>query len=188
MSRKASPQDSRSESGDVLTSLTPIERGLVLDALLVAHPDLSDEAEALASGLLSSPSTEQVAFEVELALTGIPLEDLAARAGRVPGRGYVHETDAAWELIEEALAPFMADLRRRIALGFGDAAATVAVGIVAGLYRLREPAPGSVLAYAGEDAPIMLAADVLDSIEVPGWSVPDDEVAATWWPEWDDLL
>jgi len=77
------------------------------------------------------------------------LEDLAARAGRVPGRGYVHETDAAWELIEEVLAPFLADLERRITLDFLDAASTVAVGIVAGLYRVREPAPGSVLAYAG---------------------------------------
>jgi hypothetical protein len=171
----------------VLASLTPIERGLVLEALLVAHPELSDEAEALASGLLSSPSAEQVAFEVDLVLTGIPLEDLAARAGRVPGRGYVHETDAAWELIEEALAPFLADLERRIALGFLDAAATVAVGIVAGLFRVREPSPGSVLAYAGEDAPSMLAADVLDSAAVPGLVI-DDGVAAMWWPEWDDLL
>lgn len=133
----------------MLASLTPIERGFVLDALLEAHPELSDEAEALASGLLSSPSAEQLAFEVELALIGIPLEDLAARAGRVPGRGYVHETDAAWELIEEVLAPFLADLERRITLDFLDAASTVAVGIVAGLYRVREPAPGSVLAYAG---------------------------------------
>lgn len=186
MSQTASPQGSRSGSGDVLASLTPIERGVVLDALLVDHPELWDEAEALASGLLSSPSAEQIASEVELALTGVPLEDLAARVGRVPGRGYVHETDAAWELIEEALAPFMADLGRRIALGFGVAAATVAVGIVAGLYRVREPAPGSVLAYAGEDAPSMLAAHVLDSAEVPGLVIPD-EVAAMRWPEWDDL-
>jgi hypothetical protein len=187
MSRKVSPTGSRSGSGNVLASLTLIERGVVLDALLVTHPELSNEAEALASGLLLSSSAEQVAFEVELAVTGIPLEDLAARAGRVPGRGYVHETDAAWGLIEEALAPFMADLGRRIALGFGDAAATVAVGIVAGLYRVREPAPGSVLAYAGEDAPSMLAAGVLDSAEVPGLAI-DDGVAAMWWPEWDDLL
>lgn len=50
----------------------------------------------------------------------------------------------------------------------------------------REPVPGSVLAYAGEDAPSMLAADVLDSTEVPGLAIPD-EIAAMWWPEWDDL-
>lgn len=46
----------------MLASWTPIERNLVLDGLLVAHPELSDEAEAPASGLLSSPSAEQVAF------------------------------------------------------------------------------------------------------------------------------
>lgn len=85
--------------------------------------------------------------------------------------------------MQPPLAPLTADLRRRIALGFGDAAATVVVGIVAGLYRVREPAPGSVLAYAGEDAPSMLAVDVLDSAEVPGLVIP----GAMWWPEWDDL-
>ena len=59
MSQTASPTGSRSGSGDVPASLTPIERGLVLDALLVAHPELSDVAEALASALLSSPSAGQ---------------------------------------------------------------------------------------------------------------------------------
>lgn len=166
--------------------MTSTESGVVLAGLLVAHPELSQEAEALASGLLSSPSVGQIASEVELALAGVPLEDLGARVGRVPGRGYVHETDAAWELIEEALAPFLADLDRRVALGFLEAAATVAVGLVAGLYQVREPAPGSVLAYAGEDATSMLATDVLDRAEVPGLVIPDG-VAAMWWPEWDDL-
>src|SRR3546814_8807298 len=128
MSRKVSPPGSRSGSGNVLASLTLIERGVVLDALLVTHPELSNEAEALASGLLLSSSAEQVDFEVELAVTGIPLEDLAARHGRVSGRGYVHETDAAWSLVEAALAPFLADIGRRIALGLGDGAATGAGG------------------------------------------------------------
>lgn len=154
--------------------------------MLVAHPELFHEAEALASELLSSPSVEQVASEVESALTGVPLEGLAARAGCVPGRGYVHETDAAWELIEEVLAPCLADPERRIALGSIDAAATVAVGLVAGLYQVRAPEPGSVLAYAGADATSMLATDVLDRAEVPGLVI-FHEVAAMWWPEWDDL-
>jgi hypothetical protein len=108
MSQTASSTGSRSGSGDVPASLTPIERGLVLDALLVAHLELSDEAEAiLASALLSSPSAGQ--------------------------------------------------------------------------------SPSGVCDYAREDGPSVLAADLLDSTEVPGLAIPD-EVAAMLWPEWDDLL
>ena len=43
------------------------------------------------------------------------------------------------------------------------AAATLAVGTVAGLYRVRSPKSGTVLAYAGEDAPFELAGGVLVS-------------------------
>jgi hypothetical protein len=45
------------------------------------------------------------------------LDALGARVGRVRGRGYVHETDAAWELVEEAIEPFRSDIERRAALG-----------------------------------------------------------------------
>jgi hypothetical protein len=138
--------------------LAPGERGEVLAALLAAHPDLADEAERLATGLLASPSLEEIASEVEWELTQLSLEDLAGRAGRVPGRGYVHETEAAWELAEESIETLLDDIERRAALGLADAATRVTAGIIAGLYRLRQPDDGTVLAYAGEDAPSELAA------------------------------
>jgi hypothetical protein len=170
----------------VLGSLTPAERGEVLAGLLVAHPELEGDAERIAKDLLSSTSTEQVAAEVEAALVWIPLDALGARAGRVRGRGYVHETDAALELVEEAIEPFRSDLERRAALGLTDAATRVAVGIVAGLYRVREPEIGTVLAYAGEDAPLELAAGVMHLAAKLAVGIPDD-AAETYWPDWDDL-
>jgi hypothetical protein len=166
--------------------LTPAERGEVLAGLLVAHPELAGEATRIASELLSSCSTEHVASEVEAALVSVPLDDLGARAGRVRGRGYVHETDAAWELVEEAIEPFRSDLERRAALGYPDAAASMAVGIVAGLYRVRKPEMGTVLAYAGEDAPSELAAGVMHLAAKLAVGIPD-EAAETYWPCWDDL-
>lgn len=169
-----------------LDSLTPAERGEVLAALLVAHPELEGEAAGLASELLSSTSTEEVASDVQAALLWIPLDALAARAGRVRGRGYVHETDAASELVEETIEPFRSDLERRATLGLTDAAAVVAVGIVAGLYGVRDPEMGTVLAYAGEDAPSELAAGVLDLAAKLGLAIPDD-AAETHWPSWNNL-
>lgn len=168
----------------MLGSLTPGERGEVLDRLLVAHPELGGGAERIASELLSSISADEVASEVESVRVSVPLDALAARAGRVRGRGYVDETDAAWELVEEAVEPFRSDLERRAAAGFREAAANVAVGIVAGLYRAREPEMGTVLAYAGEDAPSQLAAGVMDLAARLEVGVPDD-AADSFWSGWD---
>jgi len=171
----------------VLGSLSPGERGQVLDALIAERPELAVEAERLAAELVSSVSVNDVAAQVEHALRGIPLDALGARAGRVRGGGYVHEVDAAWELVEEAVEPFRADLERRASLGSVDAAATLAVGIVAGLCRVREPQMGTVLAYAGEDISSELASGALELAARLGVEVPpgaDDEH----WPDWTGLL
>ncbi|MGF1597284.1 MAG: hypothetical protein ACFCVK_10205 [Acidimicrobiales bacterium] len=112
MARRSAPKRGASSLG----SLAPVERGEVLDALLIAHPELNDEAERIARDLLTAVSVEQVASEVEAALRWISLDALAARAGRVRGRGYVHETEAAWELVDEAIEPFRSDLDRQASL------------------------------------------------------------------------
>ncbi len=158
----------------------------MLDALVAQRPDLAVEAEQLAGELLSSVSIDEIAAQVEVALIGIPLDALGSRSGRVRGRGYVHEVDAAWELVEEAVEPFRSDLRRRAALGLLDAAASLAVGLVAGLHLVREPEMGTVLAYAGEDAPCELASGVLDLAAKLGVEVPED-AANDHWPDWADL-
>lgn len=158
----------------------------MLDALLITHPELNDEAERIASDLLTAISVEHVATEVESALAWLSLDALAARAGRVRGRGYMHESEAAWELVEEAIEPFRSDLDRRAAVDLLDAAANLAVGIVAGLYRAREPEMGTVLAYAGEDTPVDLATEILDRAAKLGLTVPDD-APVSHWSRWSDL-
>jgi hypothetical protein len=158
----------------------------VLDALVAKHPELEVEVEQLATELLSSVSTADVADEVKAALVGIPLDALGARTGRVWGRGYVHEVDAAWELVEETVEPFRSDLERRASLDSADAAAMLAVGIVAGLYRVRNPEMGTVLAYAGEDATYELASGVLELAARLGVEL-SPESADDHWPDWTEL-
>ncbi|MCP4960301.1 MAG: hypothetical protein GY925_13665 [Actinomycetia bacterium] len=158
-------QDSITSNASVLAVATPLEKNTVLEQLLAAHLDLIDEAEGLASGLLSSASAEQIAHELAHQLGSLGFEELPGRAGRIPGRGYVNETDAAWELLEEALDPFLTDIRRRAVLGFAQAAAAIAGGAIAGLDRLREAPDGQLIALAGEDAVDTLTETVLDLAE-----------------------
>jgi hypothetical protein len=170
----------------VLDVLAPQEHVAVLDELLAERPELRARAEQAARRLLASVTVEDVAAAVSSALTGLALEDLAGRAGRVRGRGYVHETDAARELVHEVLDPFLDDVRRRAGLGLLGAAGAVATGIVAGLYEVRDSEDGSVLAYAGPDSPGDLADEVLREAGRLGVELPDD-APVRWWPRWTDL-
>ncbi|WP_380164836.1 hypothetical protein [Jannaschia sp. R86511] len=177
----------QADDSPVLASLTVMERNEVLGVLLEAHPELQDEAERMAQALLSTTSVEQVAAEVEAALARIPVEALAVRAGRVHGRGYVHETEAAGELLEETREQFRADLERLACLNVKGAASHITVGIVAGLHRVRDPEVGTVPGYAGEDAAPELAASVLHLSATLRVVIPDD-APGEHWPSWADRL
>lgn len=155
-------QDTITSNTSVLAAAKPLEKNTVLEQLLAAHLDLIEEAEGLASGLMSSANAEQIAHELAHQLGSLGFEELAGRAGRIPGRGYVDENEAAWELLEEALEPFLNDIRRRAALGFTQAAAAIATGTIAGLDRLREKPDGQLIAFAGDDAVDTLADTVVD--------------------------
>lgn len=154
-----------------LDALKDHERAEVLIALLTSHPELLAEAEQLAIETLTGVTPEAVADDVVAALVNIPLDDLAARAGSHRG-GYTEPHEAAWQLIETALDPFLADLRRLATLGHSDAATATAAGILTGLDHLPDPADGSVLAHAGPETVEHLAEDVLSVIERLGIDLP----------------
>jgi len=136
----------------VLAAATPHEKNIALERLLAAHPELVEETEDLVSALMLSTTADEIEDEVADQLGSLGIEELACRAGRVPGRGYVHETDAAWELLEEALEPFLIDIRRHARLGFVESAASIASGTIAGLDRLHGAPDGQLIAFAGDDA------------------------------------
>lgn len=134
-----------------LDQLQPTERSQVLSELIAAHPDLRLEAERIARGLLAEVDADEVANFIEWQLREADLDQLASRAGRVRG-GYVHENEAAAEILEELLQPELDDLARRARLGLEDAASQLALGLLQGLASCREGVEaGTVLAYAGPD-------------------------------------
>jgi hypothetical protein len=168
-----------------LEVLTDVERSVVLTELVGADPVVSAAANDVALRHLASATIDGVAAEVSAMLLSTELDELGARTGKIRDRGYVHETDAAWELVEEAFEPFLHDMRRRAMLGLLDAASVVAIGMVAGLYRFRDPEEGSVLGYAGPDCPEELANTVLDEAHDLGVNLPAD-AAARHWQNWSD--
>lgn len=168
--RKAAPTP-------VLDTLAPSERSQVLSDLLASHPDLRHEAEHLASRLLAEVDGEAIADFVEWELRAADLDQLASRAGRVRGRGYVHESEAAAEILEELLRPELDDLARRAALGLATAARQIAIGLLRGLARCRAGVEaGTVLAYAGPDVTDELARSVRRALASANIDLPTGSI------------
>ena len=115
-----------SNQRSALDALSGAEKAAVLDELLATRPDLRELAEARAARIMTDADRSAVADDVEDALQGLDIEELNTRAGYRPGRGYVHPAEAAIEILDEALRPFLDDLQRRVGLGTRSAAVELA--------------------------------------------------------------
>jgi hypothetical protein len=175
-----------SDKRSPLEALSEAEKAAVLDELLAARPDLREPAEACAVQIITNADRMAVADDVESALQFLDIEELNSRAGPRSGRGYVHPAEAADEILDEALQPFLDDLHRRVGLGMESAAAEVAAGILLGLYNCRDGASETLLEYAPNYA-AERASDVVRDCAKLGIELSAVKLLDLM-PEWSDLL
>jgi len=121
----------------LIDALEPIEAKRLLGSLLDTRPDLVPEVAALADAKLGEVSVESVAEEVAWAIGELRVEDIWDGSGSQPDGSYVDPTEAAYAVVDDALAPFVQDLERRLGLGREDEAAGVCQGILLGLYQVK---------------------------------------------------
>jgi hypothetical protein len=150
----------------VLGNLKADEALDVLHRLLATHPNLKKEAESIACSLLGEVNFEEIADEVQEAVSALDFDDLNARAGHHE-QGYVEPSEAAWEILEEAVEPFTADIKRRIELGLEADALEICKGTVLGLYRVDHSGGGPVAEWA-PDFPAEAAGNAIDAWLAPG--------------------
>lgn len=127
--------------------MSPEERAGILQILVKRHPELESEAEGIAVAMMSLPAIEDIAEEVLDAVTIPETDELYDRAG-AHSWGYVAPDEAAYELLEEAVGDFVADMKRRMEVGLDAAAEAICCGIVVGLYKVK-----------GSDGPLGWAPD-----------------------------
>ena len=184
-------------AASVLDRLQPEEAHSVLERLLAAHPELRSEAQQIAKSVLSEVEFECVADDVADALLYLGLDELESRAG-AHSWGYTEPSEAAWELLEECVLPFIEDMKRQLELGLDVEALEICKGIVLGLYRVSNEQGDYVLGWA-PDFPAETAAHT-----VATWRDGGDKKAAgrghrkqrvfppdfvkEFVPEWEDLI
>ena len=156
-----SKPDRKEEScANVLDKLDSAEAASALGKLLDRHSELRSEAEAIACDMLTEISPDSVADEIEEALLQFDYDDLNGRAGS-HSWGYVEPSEAAGELLEEALEPFVNDMKRHLEMGLEDQASQFCRRILLGLYRLRDGRENDILNWA-PDFPGEAADNVLE--------------------------
>jgi hypothetical protein len=152
----------------VLAELHPMEHRSVLMDLLECHPELQKEAEQYATDILTNVDVEAVANEVIDVFLGMDHTLIGTRSGRQPGRGYVHEVDAAWELLNEAFEAFVVEVDRRRRLGLDDAAQRYVDGVLTGLEEVRQTAGDSTVFGWGppDEASAELGAQIRNAVSL----------------------
>jgi hypothetical protein len=169
-----------------LTALTLTEKGELLDQLLTTQPELREQVEELARLRLTVEDRDTIASDVESALNCHDIFELNSHAGYHPGRGYIHPGEAAGEILDGDLQPFLDDLARRAKLGFTTAATEIAAGVLYGLYACREANSETLLEYTPDYA-IERAGHLIDHCAKLGVTLPADELRDRM-PEWARLL
>ena len=162
-----------------LESLEPGEAVGVLTGLLREHPELTAEAERLAVAVIAPQPRERIAESVTKVLSGLDIHDLAERAGTHRGR-YVEPQTAARELVDEALEPYLADVRRLAGFGRVAEAHEVAVGVLVGLHACGDVAGHEVLGYVELPEWADVVSRRLERLRIP---MPDEAYAEAC-PRW----
>ena len=139
--------ESEARSTDLLDKMTPDELADVLHTFLAKHPELRAEAQRIAIDLIASPSVKDVADEVYDAVTSLGLDSLNGRAGK-QAWGYTEPSEAAWELLGEAVEDVLVDMKRRADAGLNKAAEAICCGIVLGLHRVTGASSDGPMGWA----------------------------------------
>jgi hypothetical protein len=168
-------------------------RTLLLE-LLEAHPTLRDEADERARAIVGEVDSGSLPACIEASLRSFTLDDIEERSGD-DGLGYSSPPEAAYELLEEALEPYLSDMERQLDSGLVREAVENGKGVLLGLYRVREEKDDEALATA-EDFPVEAAKSVIRLLSrekgASGKKRPraeiDEALIREQLPEWSEAL
>ncbi len=149
-----------SRKQNIFNIITPDDAFVILQTLAKEDKEIAKRIEQLAMEYLSDVDIEGVADEVYSALELIDVHDLWDNAG--PTRnGYVDVTELAWEMFEDALQPFLDELKKYQTLSMPTEAKYLGMGILQGLYRFEKESNSEFKGWA-VDAPGEYFGTILD--------------------------
>jgi hypothetical protein len=150
----------RSDMKKFVQSLSADEAARVLSDLLESDPTLLRKAHDFAMRVTEDVDADAIMNRVFNGLDSLELDDLSGRAGRTR-YGYVDPGDAAWELFEEVLDPFIEEMKKNQKRSLPAVAKAHCIGIIKGIWRYDKESTSDFAGWV-EDAPGEYVDTVID--------------------------
>jgi hypothetical protein len=147
----------------LLESLSGSDALSILQILADRDERLAGEIYAVAGELLGEVNVAEVAASVKDELESLDVNDIFDKSG-ARRDGYVDPGEAAFQMFEEALAPFLLDVERYRTLGRPEEASAYCLGILKGIYGFDKDSSTQYKEWA-VDAPEEYFGQVVDAWE-----------------------
>jgi hypothetical protein len=145
------PDKQRSGRGSLIDSLTAEDALAVLRELARGRGKLADAVNDAIAAFLQAVDQDEVAKDVFHALDALVIEDVWDRSGRTR-HGYTEPAQAAVDVFEEALEPFIAKVKEYMKLKMYSEAEQYGLGILKGIYDFDQESESEYKEWA-EDVP-----------------------------------
>ena len=146
----------------------------ILCRLAKEDPKIAKRIEQIAMDYLSDVDIEDIASQVYLGLDSIKVEELWDRSGRTR-TGYVEPDEMAFQMFEEALEPFLDEMKKYQNLSMFAEAKDYCIGILNGICRFEKDSTSEYKDWA-VDAPPEFFGEVLDDWKKGQKGVTDEEL------------
>ena len=144
---------------EIIDQLSPNDALAVLKALAREDEGLAVRIVEIATASLSEVNPGEIAFDLYDELNALEVEEVWDRAGPTR-RGYVDPGEAAGQMVEEIIDPYLEELRKYQALGMNAQANRMCMGLLLGLYKFEDESTSKFKDWA-PDAPDIFAEEVV---------------------------
>jgi hypothetical protein len=175
---------------DMIKNLTAEQALEVVKRLTGTGGKIQEAVLAKARAMLSEIDLDETADEVFFVLDSIDVEDCWDRAGSSRD-GYTSPDEAAAEIVEETLEPFLDQTRRYHELGMPGEEMTHCMGVILGIYRYEHESKSEFREWSA-DVPAECAGDWLrewrERGQNPAFAEAMDEFIRKRCPNWAGYL
>ncbi len=148
------------KSRNIFDEISADDALAILRLLAKEDSNIAKRIEQIAIEYLKGVDIEDIASEVYFDLDSIEVEEVWDRSGRTRN-GYVEPTEMAFQMFEDALEPFVEEMKKYQRLSMFVEAKKYCMGILKGIYKFEKESVSEYKDWA-VDAPTECSEWVLD--------------------------
>jgi len=146
---------------EIIDQLSPGQALAILKTLAASNEQLARRIAKMGVAYLSKVDAEEVAAALYDELDALAVEEVWDRSGKTR-HGYVDTGEAAYQMIEEVIEPYLEQLKKHQTLGISTEANKLCMGLLLGLYQFDRESQSEFKNWA-TDAPGGFASSVVDA-------------------------